>query len=413
MKFPRTNMGSFSNALTLPATNSTVDSTLIYVRLKASLAEGVYSGNATVASSTATSKLIALGGTVSSSRVYDFIADVASTSASTPPAQNVTVATGNGATAGVVNYAFTGPYATTSNSLRPYSGGARNATGVMDLSLFPTDATDYAISWKQAVGTENTDYKAGVLLRGGPVVGTNATTGYVQGIRSGYVFIVFNNPTAATKHSEFRIYRSTTATGLDLMVNINNVNSLVPTAGQPVWYRASVSGSSPVTLKFEYSIDSLNWNLVVTQTDATNAFTTGATQIVYGLGTPNYNFYMDDISMRNSSALPVSLLSFAAKAVGDKAVLDWKTATETANKGFEVEHSTDGRTFSSIGFVPGNGNSTTTKAYTFTHLTPAPRINYYRLRQIDAAGNGHTSGVQTVIFNGKAGALRPVAKPGA
>jgi hypothetical protein len=407
----RTNTGSFNTTLTLPATNGTVDSTLIYVRLRASLAEGTYSGNATIASNTATNKLIALAGTVTSSRVYDFVTDIATNAAATPPAQNVTIPSGNGTTAGVVNYAFTGVYATTSNALRPYSGGVRNATGVLDLGLFPNNATDYAVTWKQAVGTINTDYKAGVLLRGGAVVGTNATTGYVQGIRSGYLFIVFTNPTAAVKHSEFRIYRSTAATSLDLMVNINNVNTLVPEAGQPVWYRASVSGSSPVTLKFEYSIDSLNWNLVTTQTDATNLSTAGSTQVVYGLGTPNYNFYMDDITMRNSSTLPVRLLSFAAKAMGDKAVLDWKTATEVANRGFEVEHSSDGRVFTAVGFVPGSGNSNTAKAYSFTHPTPATGINYYRLRQIDADGNTSTSGVQTVLFGGKAEVLTLQGNP--
>src|SRR5690606_6638580 len=136
----------------------------------------------------------------------------------------------------------------TSNTLRAYSGGNRNSTGIVDLNLFPDNATDYSVTWKQNVGS-NTDYKVGMLLRGNDPVGT-ATTGYVQGIKQGYLFITYRN--LGTSRTEFRIYPSTSALTMTWLIN-NSVTTLFPAVGETVWYRASVSGTAPVNLKFEYS----------------------------------------------------------------------------------------------------------------------------------------------------------------
>ena len=85
-----------------------------------------------------------------------------------------------------------------------------------------------------------------------------------------------------------------------------------------------------------------------------------------------------------AGGLPVKLLSFTGKTVDKTNVLTWATATEQNNAGFEVQRSTDGTSFSKIGFVRGAGNSTTQKDYTFTdNRVIANRTTYYRLKQID------------------------------
>ena len=59
----------------------------------------------------------------------------------------------------------------------------------------------------------------------------------------------------------------------------------------------------------------------------------------------------------NGSPLPVELLNFEAQAVNNEYVqLDWSTATEINNDGFEVLRSTDGVNFERIAWVDGNGN---------------------------------------------------------
>ncbi len=91
--------------------------------------------------------------------------------------------------------------------------------------------------------------------------------------------------------------------------------------------------------------------------------------------------------------LPVTLLTFTVEAQAAANLLEWQTATEQNNKGFEVEVSTNGSDFHTIGFVKGNGTTNTEQQYSFIDKTPASGINYYRLKQIDFDGKTEYSKV--------------------
>ena len=105
------------------------------------------------------------------------------------------------------------------------------------------------------------------------------------------------------------------------------------------------------------------------------------------------------------SPLPVELRAFAAAAEGRNGVLSWSTASEKNNQGFDVEVSLDGQGFATIGFVAGQGSSTTLRAYRFRDENAARRggLQYYRLRQVDADGSASYSPVRAVRFADKAG----------
>jgi hypothetical protein len=97
-----------------------------------------------------------------------------------------------------------------------------------------------------------------------------------------------------------------------------------------------------------------------------------------------------DYSLSNSVTpgdLPVTFLHFDGKLIDNTVQLTWSTASEVNNKGFEVEKSTDGQTFSSIGFVAGDGNSSLVNTYQFTDFKVLSGSNYYRLKQVDMDGN--------------------------
>ena len=83
-------------------------------------------------------------------------------------------------------------------------------------------------------------------------------------------------------------------------------------------------------------------------------------------------------------------------------MLDFSTAWEINNRGFEVERSTNGVYWSNIGFVAGNGNSTQVLNYTFP--TSLAGINtpvvYYRLKQVDFNGQFEYSQVRTIRLSG-------------
>lgn len=101
-----------------------------------------------------------------------------------------------------------------------------------------------------------------------------------------------------------------------------------------------------------------------------------------------------------NSALPVTLVSFTAKALDNAIELKWVTETEINNDYFEVERSKDGRVFLPIGKVTGAGNSKTVQNYSFVDQQPYQGVSYYRLKQIDFDKRFEYSPTLSVEYNG-------------
>jgi hypothetical protein len=99
-------------------------------------------------------------------------------------------------------------------------------------------------------------------------------------------------------------------------------------------------------------------------------------------------------------AAPVDLISFEAVKNGSAVLLNWITASEFNNDYFDVQYSTDGIHFVSIGTVKGNDNSTSVLDYSYTHLNPSSGTNYYRLVQYDKNGKKEISPVKSVNIEG-------------
>lgn len=106
--------------------------------------------------------------------------------------------------------------------------------------------------------------------------------------------------------------------------------------------------------------------------------------------------------IKSTFPLSVNWLYFSAIKSNGGVLLSWATATETYNKGYEVEHSNNSNDWTSKGFIPTkshNGNSNTILEYTFTDNHPIQGINYYRLKQIDIDGKYAYSVVKHVVFD--------------
>ncbi len=84
---------------------------------------------------------------------------------------------------------------------------------------------------------------------------------------------------------------------------------------------------------------------------------------------------------------PVELSSFLAKSEGQKVQLTWTTATETNNKGFEVQKKSFGNKWNPIGYVNGIGTTTIPHSYSYTDEIDNPGNYCYRLKQIDFDGS--------------------------
>jgi hypothetical protein len=104
---------------------------------------------------------------------------------------------------------------------------------------------------------------------------------------------------------------------------------------------------------------------------------------------PGYDWWwvLDNFCIYGMYIVPVELTSFTAQVVKDGVELNWRTATETNNQGFDIERMTNNGSFEKIGYVAGYGTTTEPKTYSFID-TELPEGKYtYRLKQIDFNGS--------------------------
>jgi|GEM_PF-677529 len=100
--------------------------------------------------------------------------------------------------------------------------------------------------------------------------------------------------------------------------------------------------------------------------------------------------------------IPVELTSFAANVSGNNVNLNWNTATELNNSGFEVQRKSSNSEWSNIGFVAGFGTTTEPKVYSFTDDKTAVGNFTYRLKQVDFDGSYEYSNEINVDVTGPA-----------
>jgi hypothetical protein len=96
--------------------------------------------------------------------------------------------------------------------------------------------------------------------------------------------------------------------------------------------------------------------------------------------------------------VPVEITSFTATVNGKSVILNWSTATELNNQGFEIERSEDNISFNKIGFVPGFGTTTEPKIYSYSDQSVNNGTYYYRLKQVDYDGSFEYSNVVEVDY---------------
>ena len=84
--------------------------------------------------------------------------------------------------------------------------------------------------------------------------------------------------------------------------------------------------------------------------------------------------------------VPVELSSFTANIINGNVILNWVTATEINNQGFEVQRSSSNSEFTTIGFVIGKGTTTERQEYSYVDRNVTTGKYFYRLKQIDFDG---------------------------
>jgi hypothetical protein len=162
--------------------------------------------------------------------------------------------------------------------------------------------------------------------------------------------------------------------------------SMLDNAGNFLWAK-DLKGSSNVGCGISILVDAAN-----------NIYTTG-------FFSSTVDFNPDAATVNISSAgnedifihkmnyvvtpLPIELISFEGRAIGNQNILYWTTASEINNNYFSLLRSNTGSNFEIIGNVNGAGTSTQSLNYSFIDSDPFHGINYYQLQQTDF--NGQTT----------------------
>ncbi len=150
----------------------------------------------------------------------------------------------------------------------------------------------------------------------------------------------------------------------------------------------------------------IDWHVVGTIADRGTGSVSSSLVTFTGINgvintTNNWVLYaMDNADNGNGDErLPITLISFDARRIGDQVQLDWATADEENNDFFTIERSLNGIDFQTLMTVDGAGNSASRLEYSVIDAFPAEGRNYYRLKQTDFNGQFSYSEVRSVFVD--------------
>ena len=210
----------------------------------------------------------------------------------------------------------------------------------------------------------------------------NDNTLLLSGTNLVFQGVIYKSEDGGVTWQEFRNYGN--------MASVNVVSSL-PSSGTVLI--SGVLDQSGLTMPFtDISIDGgLTWHYA--QLSGFQGYAPINTELFdysrwYLTGTKNSFTQGLVLFTENSGGVPVELISFTSEFVNGKVNLNWATATELNNLGFEVERKSDNEVWRMIGFIEGKGTTTETQKYNFIDdlFGVAESKVVYRLKQIDFNG---------------------------
>jgi hypothetical protein len=202
---------------------------------------------------------------------------------------------------------------------------------------------------------------------------------------SGKILVYYNNMNATLNSATVGIENQNGNDGLQVAYNANYVenNLALQFSAEPDWLSAenmqgTVYNGNSIAVLLNFITEGLDsgdylMDMVITSNDPLNP------EIVV------------PIAMRITSIVPVELSSFSAENINAEVILKWSTATETNNRGFEIERASSStnpvQEWQKIGYVPGFGTTTEPKTYSFADENILSGVYTYRLKQIDFDGS--------------------------
>src|SRR6476661_966051 len=94
--------------------------------------------------------------------------------------------------------------------------------------------------------------------------------------------------------------------------------------------------------------------------------------------------------------LPVKFIGFTVTRDQKNVLVQWSTAEEINVNLFELERSTDGKTWSTIAYMAASGNNNKVQDYSYTDRNFTAALGYYRIREVDMDGKEMFTAIRTI-----------------
>ncbi len=119
-----------------------------------------------------------------------------------------------------------------------------------------------------------------------------------------------------------------------------------------------------------------------------------------GTGSTN-GIYNTAVGGDTTVTLPIKMESVSVFKVSDNAVsVNWKTTYEVSSKQYDVEYSTDGKTFVTIATIESK-NNLQGSSYNYIHTNPQKGKNYYRIKSVDNDGKVQYSSIMVINIDSR------------
>lgn len=246
------------------------------------------------------------------------------------------------------------------------------------------------------VSTTNKEYLKNYLLN--PGIGGQKAKVIIFGEDVGYQLdrtgSTYLDTTLARVHLGFRYVADRPGAAnkgiVGITLNPGLTDSIFGTWPDVLARSLSASGENFDLYRFRLHPDSINSVGKIGATSNTAVFGFDAHQILRTTDSPPgssmYRILKAAIDFVDEFVIPVELTSFTAEANDNTVSLNWKTATETNNSGFEVERKIGESEFKAVGFVKGAGTTMSIQNYSFVDKVSNSGQYTYRLKQIDFDG---------------------------
>lgn len=268
--------------------------------------------------------------------------------------------------------------------------------------VFKTDASGKYTGWFGAVYTSNARFTKGNYVIPTISIGDDTLTVFKRALNDSILVMAFGSTAADTCGTG--IWGKSTGTRKNILVLFDNEAG----TGRPLSASYVEDEGATIASIAKYYADSVNgisgrWGTIIPNLNTSGvkrveqrSLSTGAlinfslspTGIWNGVSTVNPTGGATALAIENLNlVVPVELVSFSAAMQNNAVVLNWKTATEINNYGFEIERKENGGTYSKIAFVKGNGTTVTPVVYSYTDNNIQDKNYTYRLKQIDFDGS--------------------------